>query len=138
MEVELTSGLNAYVGSRGTVFLVDDDARVLNALSRLLTAHGRDVRTFRSAEEFLTEHDPEIPGCAVLDIAMSCLDGLVLQRVLGVTGDQRPIILIHDQRDVQARERHESRRRGFSYQSPSRQSMRWGVMYPPPIRCVLA
>ena len=83
-----------------TVFLVDDDARVLKALSRLLTAHGRDVRMFGSAEEFLTEHDPKIPGCAVFDVAMPGLDGLELQRVLGVNGDQRPIIFISGQGDV--------------------------------------
>ena len=83
-----------------TVFLVDDDARVLKALSRLLTAHGRYVRMFGSAEEFLTEHDPEIPGCAVFDVAMPGLDGLELQRVLGVNGDQRPIIFISGQGDV--------------------------------------
>ena len=73
-----------------TVFLVDDDVRVLKALSRMLTAHGRDVRTFASAEQFLIEHDPEIPGCAVLDVAMPGLDGLELQRVLGLKGNRRP------------------------------------------------
>ena len=83
-----------------TVFLVDDDARVLKALSRLLTAYGRNVRTFASAEEFLTEHDPEIPGCAIFDVAMPGLDGLELQRVLGVNGDQRPIIFISGRGDV--------------------------------------
>ena len=83
-----------------TVFLVDDDARVLKALSRMLTAHGRDVRTFASAEQFLMEHDPEIPGCAVLDVAMPGLDGLELQRVLGQKGSRRPIIFISGQGDV--------------------------------------
>ena len=83
-----------------TVFLVDDDARVLRALSRMLTAHGRDVRTFASAEQFLTEHDPEIPGCAIFDVAMPGLDGLELQRVLGVRGNQPPVIFISGQRDV--------------------------------------
>jgi FixJ family two-component response regulator len=83
-----------------TVFLVDDDVRVLKALSRMLTAHGRDVRTFASAEQFLIEHDPEIPGCAVLDVAMPGLDGLELQRVLGLKGNRRPIIFISGQGDV--------------------------------------
>lgn len=83
-----------------TVFLVDDDKRVLKALSRMLTAHGRDVRTFASAEQFLIEHDPEIPGCAVFDVAMPGLDGLELQRVLDLKGNRRPIIFISGQGDV--------------------------------------
>jgi len=88
------------LGSMFTVFLVDDDKRVLKALSRMLTAHGRDVRTFASAEQFLIEHDPEIPGCAVFDVAMPGLDGLELQRVLDLKGNRRPIIFISGQGDV--------------------------------------
>jgi len=83
-----------------TVFLVDDDARVRKALSRMLTAHGRDVRTFASAEEFLAQHDPEIPGCAVFDVAMPGLDGLGLQRALRGGGNHRPIIFITGQGDI--------------------------------------
>ena len=62
-----------------TVFLVDDDAGVLKALSRLLRAKGYDVRPFSSAEEFLEGHDAALPGCAVFDVAMPGLDGLALQ-----------------------------------------------------------
>jgi FixJ family two-component response regulator len=83
-----------------TIFLVDDDARVRKALSRMLTANGCDVRTFASAEEFLAQHDPEIPGCAVFDVAMPGLDGLGLQQVLRVGGNQRPIIFITGQGDI--------------------------------------
>ena len=61
-----------------TVYLVDDDAGVRKALSRLLRAKGYEVQSHVSAQEFLERHDPAAPGCAVLDVAMPDLDGLGL------------------------------------------------------------
>ena len=83
-----------------TVFIVDDDGRVLKALSRLLQAKGYHTRPFASAAEFLTQHDPDAPGCAVLDVAMPGLDGLQLQHVLATGGTQRPIIFLTGKGDV--------------------------------------
>ena len=80
--------------SRFTVFLVDDDERVLKALSRLLKAKGYDIRPFTSAQEYLEQHDPSIPGCAVLDVSMPGLDGLALQQILAAGDIQRPIIFL--------------------------------------------
>jgi FixJ family two-component response regulator len=77
-----------------TVFLVDDDGGVLKGLSRLLRAKGYDAREFASAQEFLDQEDPEVPGCAVCDVSMPGLDGLALQRLLGDRGSQRPIIFL--------------------------------------------
>src|SRR5262245_5320348 len=83
-----------------TVFIVDDDAGVLKALSRLLRARGYAVRTHSSPQEFLASHDPTVPGCAVLDVAMPGLDGLELQQALAAGGSQRPIIFITGKGDV--------------------------------------
>jgi FixJ family two-component response regulator len=84
-----------------TVFLVDDDAGVLKALSRLLRAKGYDVRPFASAEEFLEGHDAALPGCAVFDVAMPGLDGLALQQVFTAGGKQWPVIFLTGKGDVQ-------------------------------------
>ena len=84
-----------------TVFLVDDDAGVLKALSRLLRAKGYDVGPFASAEEFLEGHDAALPGCAVFDVAMPGLDGLGLQQVFAAGGKQRPVIFLTGKGDVQ-------------------------------------
>ena len=46
-----------------TVFLVDDDASVVSALSRGLAANGFNVRSWTDAVTFLREHDPTVPGC---------------------------------------------------------------------------
>lgn len=82
------------------IFLVDDDARVLKALSRLLRANGFDVQTFASPQEFLQRHDAAIPGCAILDVSMPGLDGLALQEVLACGGDRRPIIFLTGKGDI--------------------------------------
>jgi FixJ family two-component response regulator len=84
-----------------TVFLVDDDAGVVKALSRLLRAKGYDVRPFASAEEFLEGHDTAVAGCAVFDVAMPGLDGLALQQVFTAGGKQRPVIFLTGKGDIQ-------------------------------------
>lgn len=83
-----------------TVFIVDDDAGVLKALSRLLRAHGYHIRSFVSSQEFLDCHDATLPGCAVLDVSMPGLDGLELQEVMMAAGVQRPIIFITGKGDI--------------------------------------
>jgi FixJ family two-component response regulator len=75
-------------------FIVDDDASVLKALGRLLRSAGYDVRTFSSAQDFLAAHDPNVPGCAVLDLTMPGLDGLELQQRLSSDGVVRPLIFL--------------------------------------------
>src|SRR5262245_41879378 len=77
-----------------TIFIVDDDARLLKALSRLMRLKGYEVRAFTSPHEFIASHDATIPGCAILDVAMPGLDGLALQRVLTEAGSHRPVIFI--------------------------------------------
>jgi FixJ family two-component response regulator len=83
-----------------TVFLVDDDAGVLKALARRLSVRGYEVRSYSSPEHFLEEHDPALPGCAVLDLSMPGLNGLELQAALGAAGAQRPVIFLTGQGDV--------------------------------------
>jgi len=83
-----------------TVYLVDDDAGVLKALSRLLRAKGYEVKPYSSPQEFLKEHDPGVPGCAVLDVSMPGLDGLELQQALTAGGSHRPVVFITGKGDV--------------------------------------
>jgi len=83
------------------VYLVDDDPGVLKALSRLLRAKGYDVRAYSSPVVFLEEHDVAVPGCAVLDVSMPGLDGLVLQHALAATnGFHRPVVFVTGKGDI--------------------------------------
>jgi FixJ family two-component response regulator len=84
----------------GRVYLIDDDAAVLTALSRLLREAGFDVEAFQSPSEFLLHDDVEAPGCAVLDVALGDWNGLDVQTALASKGDSRPIIFITGQGDI--------------------------------------
>jgi FixJ family two-component response regulator len=83
-----------------TTFLVDDDPAVLRSITRLLSAAGYRTKSFSSPQEFLTTHDPSIPGCAIIDLAMSELDGLGVQQALIKSGSHRPIIFLTGRGDV--------------------------------------
>jgi FixJ family two-component response regulator len=83
-----------------TVFIVDDDDRVLRALSRLVAGAGFPTRAYSSSQAFLADHDPVVRGCAVLDVAMPGLDGFHLQRLLSADRICRPIIFITGRGDV--------------------------------------
>lgn len=83
------------------VYLVDDDPSVLTAMTRLVQAEGLQVAPFASVESFLRAHDPDVPGCAVLDVRMPGLDGLALQEELGRHGDTRAIVFVTAYREVE-------------------------------------
>src|SRR5215831_2987761 len=82
-----------------TVFLVDDDAPVRDALSRLLRAHRFAVAAFGSPKEFLEHYNPNTPGCMVLDLKMRG-NGFGLQRTLQERGSPLPIIFLTGHGDV--------------------------------------
>lgn len=82
------------------VFIVDDDADALRALARLVGSAGFEVQAHRSPVAFLEAHDPRVPGCAVLDIAMPGLNGLELQQALTDRGVTRPVVFLTGRGDV--------------------------------------
>lgn len=85
-----------------TVFVVDDDEGVRDALALHLDLAGLRVLTFPSADAFLTVIRPEDPGCAVLDIRMQGMDGLTLQKEMVRQGIILPVIIITGHGDVPA------------------------------------
>jgi FixJ family two-component response regulator len=77
-----------------TIFIVDDDPAVLISLTRLMRSAGWNAVSFTSPQEFLEQHDPQAPGCLLLDIAMPGLNGLQLQEALMKLGSTIPIIFL--------------------------------------------
>ena len=77
-----------------TVFIVDDDQGVLDALSALVQEAGYETKAYTSPQAFLDEHDPSMPGCVVLDLSMPRMNGLEFQRELVTRGIERPIIFL--------------------------------------------
>jgi FixJ family two-component response regulator len=83
-----------------TVFVVDDDASVREALGGLLRSAGLGVATYASAQEFLAGPRAEGPSCLVLDVQLPGLSGLDLQRRLAEIDLEIPIIFITGHGDV--------------------------------------
>src|ERR1700716_4114211 len=83
-----------------TVFIVDDDSAIREALSSLIRSVGFKIQTFASAHEFLRAPREDAPGCLVLDVRLPGLSGLDLQRELTQTNVYIPIIFISGHGDI--------------------------------------
>jgi len=83
-----------------TVFVVDDDASVREALGGLIRSAGLRAAPFPSAAEFLRQPRPDSAACLVLDVYLPDLPGLDLQRELAASGRQIPIIFITGRGDI--------------------------------------
>ena len=77
-----------------TVFIVDDDVAVRDALALLLGLKGYRTAIFSSAEDFLAAYRKDWRGCLVLDIKMSGMTGLDLQSQLASQSVEMPIVII--------------------------------------------
>jgi FixJ family two-component response regulator len=87
---------------RETVFTIDDDSSVRDALMLLLSLRGHACAAFASAEDFLAALQPSWRGCVVADIRMSGMSGLQLQAMLREQGLPLPVIVITAHGDVAA------------------------------------
>jgi two-component system response regulator FixJ len=83
-----------------TVFVVDNDAAVCDALGMLLRAVGLRVETYSSALAFLAAYHANRGGCLVLDIRMPGMSGLDLQDELHKRRIALPIIFLSGHGDV--------------------------------------
>jgi FixJ family two-component response regulator len=77
-----------------TVFVVDDNVGVRKSVRALLESAGLAVETFASGQEFLAAHDPERPGCLVLDVRLRNASGLDLQDELRRRKAMLPVIVL--------------------------------------------
>jgi FixJ family two-component response regulator len=87
---------------RDTIFIVDDDPNVRDALSLMLSLKGHATATFDSAESFLAAMRPDWRGCLILDVRMPGMSGLELQKRLADAGGTLPVIVMTAHGDVAA------------------------------------
>jgi two-component system response regulator FixJ len=85
-----------------TVFIVDDDPSVRDALALLLSLRGYPTAMFASAEDFLGALTPRWRGVVLADIRMPGMSGLELQQALAEHRSQLPVIIITGHGDVAA------------------------------------
>ena len=83
-----------------TIFVVDDDPSVRDALGLLLGVRGYRTAMFASGEDFLHVWKPDWAGCLLVDIRMSGMDGLTLQQELITRGCRIPVIIVTAHGDV--------------------------------------
>lgn len=76
------------------VIVVDDDAGLLKALSRLLAHNGIESRTFASAEALLESGNAQTATCLLFDIHLGGISGIELQRRLAASGSKCPVIFM--------------------------------------------
>jgi FixJ family two-component response regulator len=81
-----------------SVAIIDDDASANRALGRLLRGAGFAPSGFDSAESFLAEPSHPSFACLLVDIQLTGMSGLELQRQLQAEGSGVPLIFItaHD------------------------------------------
>ena len=85
------------------IYVVDDEDSVRVALKRLLNAWGFNVKTFKSAEEFLGLRLFQSFGVLILDVRMPGMSGLELQKRLTERTLEAPVIFVSAHDDIQAR-----------------------------------
>ena len=83
-----------------TVFVVDDDVSVREALSDLFQSVGLSVEVFASTQEFLKNRRPEGPGCLVLDVRLPGKSGLDFQQELNAANINLPIVFLTGHGDI--------------------------------------
>ena len=83
-----------------TVFVVDDDEPVRDAIAMLLDTVDLPCETFASAQDFLDAYDASRTGCLVLDIRMPGMSGLELHEHLLELQAPVPIVFITGHGDI--------------------------------------
>ena len=83
-----------------TVFIIDDDRGMRQAIQDLVESVGLRAETFATGQDFLSKQLAGSPSCLVLDVRLPQLSGLDFQRQLAETGVQIPIIFITAHGDI--------------------------------------
>ena len=84
----------------GTVFLIDDDAGVRDALTLLLSLKGIRTQPFANADSFIATYRAEWPGCVLTDLRMPGMSGLELQTAMRERGLEVPVVVLTAHGDV--------------------------------------
>lgn len=85
-----------------TVFIVDDDQSVRDALALMLSLRGYRTAVFADAASFLESYRRDWRGCVLLDLRMPGMDGLTMLEHLRKAGCELPVIVITGHGDVES------------------------------------
>ena len=85
---------------RPTIFVIDDESPVREAMRELLQEEGWEVEVYSSSEAFLEAYRPGREGCLVVDARMPRMSGLELLERLKVDDGSLPAIMITAHADI--------------------------------------
>jgi FixJ family two-component response regulator len=87
-------------GAVPTVYIVDDDRGVRQAIQDLVESVGLRAESFATGQEFLNRKRSADPSCLVLDVRLPQMSGLDFQSKLADLGLPIPIIFITAHGDI--------------------------------------
>ena len=65
-----------------TIYIVDDDKRLANALKLLVSEAGFKAESYSFVDDFLKSYERSVPGCVILDVSLGDRNGLDVMRDL--------------------------------------------------------
>src|SRR6201984_3405647 len=83
-----------------TVFIIDDDRGMRQAIQDLVESVGLCAEAFATGQDFLRKQPTGGPSCLVLDVRLPQMSRLDFQRQLAETGVRIPIIFITAHGDI--------------------------------------
>jgi two-component system, LuxR family, response regulator FixJ len=88
------------VEAEPTIFIIDDDPAVRQALTVLIRSMRLKAESYESAQQFLNSLDSTRPGCLLLDVRMPGVSGLELLEKLSCDEVRLPAIVMSAYGDV--------------------------------------
>jgi len=92
--------LNPQNKNQPIVYVVDDDAGARRVMALVLEQEGLTVAAFDSAEAFFSEKLTERKGCAIVDLCLSGMNGIQIQKILAAQAIPLPVIILTGHADI--------------------------------------
>ena len=89
-------------GNEATVYVVDDDDAVRDALCQLFASVDLASEPYASGEDFLASYQAGEPGCLVVDLRMPGMSAFEVQEALAARTSNLPVIVITGYGDVES------------------------------------
>ena len=96
--------MNDTLTKTGIIAIVDDDEPLREALQSIMKAAGFSTSTFASAEEFLDSASRQDTACLILDVRLTGMSGIELQRRLADANSEVPIVFVTAHGDASLRD----------------------------------
>jgi two-component system, chemotaxis family, CheB/CheR fusion protein len=101
VQVPVPQSAKASIGMAGpTIFVVDDDSHVREAMREVFQENGQIVESYATSEAFLQGYRPDGEACLLIDAYLPGMKGLELLQQLRSAGDMLPAIMITGNSDV--------------------------------------